>query len=363
MTVFVPPGLAQTSRAATQGAAAIAARDVLLVLNKSDNTLSILDPVTGHELTQAPTGAGPHEVAVSPDGRLAVVCNYGAQTPGNSLMVYDLTELVTRRTIDLGEHRRPHGIEFLGAHEVVVTTESSKSILRVDVEAGKILKAISTNQAGSHMLAVDPVSLRAYVANIPDATVSAIDIEEGILIQQIPTGAGSEGIAITPDGREVWVGNRMANTVSVIDTSELKVVAELPCANFPIRVEITPDGRHALVSNAHSGDVSVFGVASRKELRRIPMELAALEGSEERLFGDRFGQSPVPIGIQITPDGQQAFIANTNADCVTVLDLTTWTAVRRLATGHQPDGMAWARLAPRAVQRAEAAAQPKGEPR
>jgi YVTN family beta-propeller protein len=333
----------------------IAPREVLLVLNKSDNSMSIIDPETGTELHEAPTGAGPHEVAVSPDGRLAVVCDYGDQKPGNTLTVFDLSELEALRTVSLGDHRRPHGIEFIAEREVVVTVEQSKAILRVDVERGEVLQAIRTEQEGSHMLVVDPVAQRAYVANIHSGSVSALDLKDGLLIQQIPTGAGAEGIAITPDGKQVWVGNRSANTVSVIETGALDVVAELPCPNFPIRVEATPDGQHMLVSNAHSGDVSVFSVATRKELLRIPMKMESVEGADERLFGDRFGDSPVPVGIQIEPNGKRAFVANANADIVTVLDLTTWKAVGGIVTGKQPDGMAWARLAPLAAERAEAA--------
>lgn len=326
--------------------AASAGRDVLLVLNKSDATLALHDPVSGAELHRAATGVGPHEVAVAPDGRLAVVCDYGEKTPGNTLTVFDLEDLELRRTVDLGEHRRPHGIEFLGPREVVVTVETSEAIVRVDLDRGKVTHAISTGQKASHMLVLDPVALRAYVANILPGTVSAIDLEDGVVIGHIATGAGAEGIAITPDGREVWVGNRAADTLSVIDTRALEVTAELSCASFPIRVEITPDGAHALVTNAHSGDVAVFATATREERLRIPMQVEAAEGSETGISGDAVAANPVPIGIQIEPGGARAYVANANAHCVAVIDLATWEVTARFATGTHPDGMAWARLAP-----------------
>ena len=47
--------------------------DRLLVANKAEHTLSIFDPAEKRELARLPTGAGPHEVAVAPSGRLAVV--------------------------------------------------------------------------------------------------------------------------------------------------------------------------------------------------------------------------------------------------------------------------------------------------
>src|SRR5215813_10907592 len=62
----------------------------LLVLNKNDATLSIIDPASGKTLGTVPTGEAPHELAVSTDGKLAFVANYGAQTPGNTISVIDL---------------------------------------------------------------------------------------------------------------------------------------------------------------------------------------------------------------------------------------------------------------------------------
>ena len=76
------------------------------------------------------------------------------------------------------------------------------------------------------------------------------------------------------------------------------------------------------------------------------MELTAVETGEGRLFGDRFGTSPVPVGILIEPNGERAWVANTNADLVTVLDLRTWKVSGRIAPGREPDGMAWSPLPP-----------------
>ncbi len=50
----------------------------------------------------------------------------------------------------------------------------------------------------------------------------------------------------------------------------------------------------------------------------------------------------VPVGIQMTPDGQRAFVANTNANQVTVIDVPARRILRTFATGNEPDGMAWA---------------------
>src|SRR5260221_12518318 len=84
----------------------------LLVLNKEEAVLAIVDPASGKVVGRVPTGEGPHEMTVSSDGKLAFVGNYGARTPGNSISVIDLVAQKELRRVDLGPLRRPHGITF-----------------------------------------------------------------------------------------------------------------------------------------------------------------------------------------------------------------------------------------------------------
>lgn len=321
--------------------AALPARaQTLVVLNKADSTASLLDLASGRAVATLPTGAAPHETAVSPDGRTALVSNYGTRgSPGSTLTVIDVPGARVVRTIDLRSHRRPHGLQWLrdGRH-AVVTAEESKALLVVDVEAGQVEAAIATAQEVSHMVALTPDGSRAFVASIGSGTVTAIDVAARKVLGRVATGKGAEGIDVTPDGREVWVTNREADTVSVLDAAALSVLATLESKSFPIRVRITPDGRTALVSNARSGDVAVFGVAERKLLRRLTTKIEAVP-SESRLLS--FAGSSVPIGIVVSPDGARAFVAHANADAIAVVDLRTWEAAGRLRAGREPDGMAF----------------------
>jgi YVTN family beta-propeller protein len=71
----------------------------LRVLNKSDDTVSLVDLASKKSVATIPTGSGPHEVAVSADGRTAVVCNYGSQlSPGSTLTVIDIAARKASRT-------------------------------------------------------------------------------------------------------------------------------------------------------------------------------------------------------------------------------------------------------------------------
>ena len=82
----------------------------LVVLNKSDASAWLDDPETGVRLASVPTGEGPHEADVTPDGRLAVVTNYGGKTPGGALALVRLAAGTAAGTSELAEDRPPHGI-------------------------------------------------------------------------------------------------------------------------------------------------------------------------------------------------------------------------------------------------------------
>jgi YVTN family beta-propeller protein len=335
--------LSALALAVSFGAAGAASADTLVVGNKAEATASILDVASRRVIMTLPTSPGPHELAVSPNGRLALVAGYGAAEDGSTLTLIDLPSVAVVKTIDLGQYRRPHGLLWLDNRRALVTSEASKNLLEVDVEDGKVVRALATGQETSHMVAVTPDGSRAFVANIKSGSMTAFDLKAGKKLGDVKTGKGAEGIAVTPDGREVWVTNREKNTVSVIDAKTLKVLATLKSPEFPIRVKATTDGKHMLVSNAKSGDLAVFSVADRKLERRIRFDSKTVDNPDQRLLKD-FGTSPAPVGILIAPNGKTAYVALTNADQIAIVDLTEWKVTGFLKAGKEPDGMGYSIL-------------------
>jgi YVTN family beta-propeller protein len=297
---------------------------LLVVLNKSDNTASLIDTKTMEVVGTTPTGVGPHEVATAPDGRFAYVANYGSQgAPGHTLSVIDIDEKKAVGTIDLGQYARPHGIVVSqdGRH-IYVTCEVSKAVVVVDATERKVSHAISTNQEGSHMIVLTPDEKRAYTANIGSGTVTALDLVNREIITQIEIGAGAEGMAIAPDGKTVYAAARAANKLSKIDTSANKVVNQVETQAFPIRVKVTPDGQRVLVTNSMAGTLQVFAAATLAEVHRITIGRA-------------------PVGILIEPSGQRAYVARTQDNKVSIVDLNKWEVVGEFQPGHEPDGLGY----------------------
>lgn len=306
----------------------------LVVLNKSDHEAALVDPAVLMVVARIPTGVGPHEAAVSPDGRYAYVSNYGAfgmvpggtsrGGPGNTITVIDLKGRRVKSTFDLGTYERPHGIRVSrDGGRLWVTCEGAQAVLELDAATGSVKKIWKTEQQTSHMIVSTPDESKLYVANIGSGSVTVIHRASG-RVTSIPVGPGSEGIDIAPDGKEVWVATRGNHRVTVIDTARDEILSRFDSGGeMPIRVKFSPDGKEVLVSNAESNSVSIFSAANRKLVDRV-----------------RVGSTPV--GILITPDGRRAFVANTTSNQVTVVDVRERKVVATFTTGHEPDGMAWA---------------------
>lgn len=316
----------------------------LVVANKSGATVSLVDTDSGEIRTTLPTDNAPHEVAISPDGRLALIGNYGTRAePGSTLTLIDIVAQAVVRTIELSGFSRPHGIVWRDNRSAVVTVEANRALITINTETGEVVQEVATDADVSHMVALAPGQSRAFVANIGSGSVTVVDLEAGKRLATIATGDGAEGIAVTPDGRQVWVTNRAAGTITVLDGKTLESIAELEAGSFPIRAEVTADSRWVLVTNARGNDLSVFSTEELKEAQRIPFA-AVSKDAEGRLFSDRFGTSSVPIGIEVVSDKKVAYVAHANADDISIIDLEDWRVIGTLAAGREPDGMGYSPL-------------------
>jgi streptogramin lyase len=81
---------------------------------------------------------------------------------------------------------------------------------------------------------------------------------------------------------------------------------------------------------------------------RSTLDFSTVPEASKRLFGDRFGDSPVPVGLVVAPDGSVAWVAATQADVVGAIDPVTLAVRDLLRAGREPDGMALSAAGPAA---------------
>jgi DNA-binding beta-propeller fold protein YncE len=296
----------------------------LVVTNKTPATATLIDVATGRIRATLPTGQGPHEVVLSRDGGTAVVTDYGSQTGGSTLTVIDIGRANVARTISLGVYRRPHGIVFLpGDSLVAVTSEANKHLLIVRIGTGEIVKAIPTEQNGSHMVGVTRDGARGWTGNIGSNSVSELDLVNGASLRTIAVPAQPEAINVTPDGKEVWVGSNATGKISVIDAATGTVSTAAEGFGWPYRVLFSPDNALVLMPDLKNEELRFIERGSRKELHRIAFK----DGG--------------PQGIVFTPDGKHALMSLSKMGQVAIIDVKAKKQVGHLMAGETPDGVAY----------------------
>lgn len=301
-----------------------------VIVNQQSDSATIIDLATSTAV-HVPVGSGPHESAVSPDGKRAVVTNYFKQGvgPGSSLSVLDLETKKEVKRIELDKQAMPHGVEWVDDQMVVCSDEKNQRLLLVDVESGKIEREYITGQAGSHMLSLNLGVNRLVSSNMGGGGVTIFDFKSGEKLETVSTGKECEGVGIAPNGKTIWAGNRAEDTISILDMTTRKVVKKLDSKGFPYRVQFTPNGKWALIPHAMSGELVVCDVEKMEITRRIKVGGAKVTVP-----------NPSPAGVWAHADNQHALVTIRNDNSVVLVDLNTGETLTRIEVQKSPDGVA-----------------------
>ena len=309
----------------------------LYILNKLSQSITVFDLYQGKELSEIPLSVLPHEATTLPNQNKIVVTNYGTKNiGGNSIEVINTESNIIEKTICFAERLRPNGIiAFPFTNKVGVVTDVGNYFLIVNTETGTIEKKILIEQQGSHFLVIHPSKSVVFVTNINSGSVSVIDLEQDKVIKIIHCSLATEGIDITPDGSEIWVTNNKENTITIISTNTYQITNTLTAGKEPLRLKFSIDGKHCLVTNSGDGTISVYDQHSKKEIKTIQIH------GKTSLLEKLLYHTPRPVNILMHPNGLYAFVANSNANKIEVLDMKTFTLVSTIGTGKIPDGMAF----------------------
>ncbi len=317
LSVAVPVTFAQNGR--------------LLVAQKGDKSLAIVDPAAGSVLASvAEGGTTGHEVAGSPDGKLAVVPIYGNSgvgapgTDGQNIVVIDIASQKIVGNIQFDHGVRPHCPVF-GPKDgmLYVTTELDRSITIIDPKTWKIVGSIPTGQQQSHMFTISHDGLRGYTANVGPGTVSVLDMKAHTTLTIIPISHNTQRITISNDDRWVFTADQTKPQMAVIDTATNTVKTWVPLSGLGYGAAVTKDGKWLLMPIPAKNVVDVVDMATMKVAHKVDV------GAD-------------PQEVLAGPGGRVAYVSCVGANRVDEVDLATWKVARSIATGKGTDGLGWA---------------------
>ena len=303
----------------------------LLVAEKGNQSLAIVDPASGAVLASVPEGGVTgHEVIASADGKLAFVPIYGNSgvgkpgTDGQSIAVIDIASQKVVGNIGFDHGVRPH-CPMIGPKDgkLYVTTELDKTITVIDPKTLKIVGTIPTGQEQSHMLALSHDGRRAYTANVGPGTVSVIDLAQRKVLKVISISGETQRIAISPDDKWVFTADQKQPRIAVIDTATDSVAHWVPIDAIGYGSAATRDGKFLLMTVPDKDEVAVVDLKTMTVVRNVPV-------------------GKYPQEVLVRPDGKSAYVSCEYANQVDEIDLATWKTTRSIKTAKYADGLAWA---------------------
>lgn len=304
----------------------------LLVANKGDSSLGIINPAEHQQVAQIPEGGVTgHEVIASPDGRTAFVPIYGNSgvgkpgTDGQKIAVVDLSTRKVTSDIDFGHGVRPHCPMFGPTDGMLyVTTELDHSISIIDPHSLKIVGSIPTGQPESHMLVISHDGKRGYTANVGPGTVSVLDMQNRKTLTIIKISGNTQRIAISPDDRWVFTSDQTSPRLAVINTQTDKIEHWVKLPGSGYGTAPTTDGKYLVVAVPHAKQVAIVDLNTFQVVHTVDVPAA-------------------PQEVLVRPDNKVAYVSCDKEHKIAAIRIPDWSVEALIDAGPDSDGLAWAK--------------------
>jgi YVTN family beta-propeller protein len=133
-------------------------------------------------------------------------------------------------------------------------------------------------------------------------------------------GARAQGPEGRPEGR-LLVANGRDNTLMVFEVPSHRRVAVIPVGEGPTEVAVAPGGRKAYVANTRAGSVSIVDLAALKVARTL-----------------RSNNLDAPGGLDLSPDGRRLLLSSDGNRRLFMIDALRDTVLRSVTTTQKGVG-------------------------
>jgi len=270
----------------------------------------------------------PLNIALSPDGRYAVVTNNGLVKP--SLTVIDVASWTIRSTLSV-DHAW-YGLAWHPDGTKVYSGGAAQNDVQEFAFAGGALTRARTfalpAQSGDTFaggLAVSPDGRTLYATRVFAMTLSAVDLASGQVMRTVPVAAEPYTCVVSPDGRLVYVSLWGGSRVEVFTADTLVSVRTLVTGEHPSSLVLSLDGKRLFVACASSASVWVFDTFSGSAIEQISTSL--------------YPEAPptsTPNALAVSPDGRTLLVADADINAVASIDISN--GGRSFVDGFIPTG-------------------------
>jgi DNA-binding beta-propeller fold protein YncE len=300
----------------------------------------------------------PTNLAITPDGRLAIVANSIHQVPDgagwkgvpdNKLYVIDLTTSPPSHIATVEVGKQPSGLAINRAGDLALVTNRADNSISVLSIQGKDVKLVDTVPMGDQVAAVafTPDGKRALAVKFPGHKVAVLNVDGQKVTyakQDLPVGLWPYNIGVTPDGKLALTadngnGGRSdghVDTVSVIDleANPPRVIDHVVVGDAPEGFAISPTGEIAVAMLLNGNDGPHNAWFYHKNGR---VAVLKIDGKKVTKVGE-VEVGGLPEGAVFSADGKYLYVGNFNDSDMSILKVdgtqVTDTGKRLKLPGH-----------------------------
>jgi YVTN family beta-propeller protein len=279
--------------------------------NFKDNTVSVIDTTAGAVIATIPIAAGPHGMAISPDGRWVYVSSDGSSI----VSVIDTSTDRVTKTIEVG--KSPHGVTLVPSKDLLlVAVNGEDKIAFVDTTKQAVTASVSVGKP--HTIGASPDGKIAYVSSqVPGQFgVAVIDLAERKVVRTIAIDKTPRDLEYSPDGRAVYFTKAGANVIEVLDPASNTIVAEIPTGVSPHYVNHPRNTMYGMAIVQGPAELFLFDPMTNKAVRSIKV-------------GDQ------PHWLALSSDGKTAYVTNEGSNTLSIVDIAS-DKTTTIAVGNQP---------------------------
>lgn len=210
------------------GGAATATIYAAVRMSTTDQTLKLLKVV--------PTGKGPQETCISPDGKRAYVSNRA----DISVTVIDLDKLAVASTITDPGMKNPDGcLVSADGTKLYIAAAGAATVFVFSTSDGHKLTEIKVGEEPRRLL-FSPDGSRLYVSNGEERYVNVIDTKTNATVQKIRVGRDARPMIFSPNGKYLIIGNVSDDTVQFVKPGETEAEFVVGVPKSPQRLLAVP---------------------------------------------------------------------------------------------------------------------------
>jgi YVTN family beta-propeller protein len=277
--------------------------------NFKDSTVSVVDTGAGAVVKTIAVAAGPHGMAVSPDGRFVYVTGEAS----SSMSVIDTGNDTVARTVEVGA--TPHGVAMLpDGRTLLVGVYGADRVAFVDTASGSVVATVPV--AKPHTIAVRPDGKVAYVASQEPGQFGlvVVDLTTRSVARRIDLDKPPRDPEFSHDGRFLYVTSAGVNALRVFDAASDRPVAEIATGASPHLGKWFAGAAVGTVVVQGPGELLLFDPASQAVLRSVAV-----------------GKQP----HWMASDGKTVWVTNEGSNDVSAVDLASGRSAT-IAVGNAP---------------------------